>query len=195
MNMRILMLGVCFAFPVLAAPSPADFHRAVYALHERQIARHSHRVEERAGDYEGSAAAGYRYRESTYIDTVTGRRLSRIERNADNADAIHSAEVSVFGDDGRLARGYISISLPWAPLTPVRTWINLHHYNGRLHSFRQFDLSGDVNYEFCEGELDGKHVRISLDGSDIGPATTGNAAYRACFEGLRNDWQAYANPR
>jgi len=189
-----LFLATCFAVAASAAAPPADFHRGVYALHAWQLARHDTRVEEKSGQYEGSAAAGYRYRESTHIDTATGRRLSRIVRDADRPDAIHSAEVNVYDDAGRLVRSYISIALPWAPQLPVRTWINLHHYHGELHSYRQFDLSGAVSYEFCEGKLDGSRVKLSLDGSDIGPAVTRLPAYRACFDGLRNDWQAYVNP-
>jgi hypothetical protein len=54
---------------------------------------------------------------------------------------VHIVEVNVY-ENGKLVRDYGSVTLPWAPLQPVRTFINLHHNNGRLHSFRQYDLFG-----------------------------------------------------
>lgn len=190
----LALLAACLAQPALAAPSAAEFHRAVYALHEEQIAKRSVRTEVKTGEFKGVAAAGYRYQETSYFDAATGRLLSRMERNADRPEAIHSAEVSVHDDDGRLVRGYLSIALPWAPDKPVRTWINLHHYNGSLHSYRQFNLAGEVSYEFCEGTLEGRPVKISLDGSDVDAGKTTSAAYRACFDGMRNDWERYTTP-
>jgi len=59
-------------------------------------------------------------------------------------------------EQGRLVRDFGSISMPWAPLHPVRTFINLHYYHGELHSFRQYDFFGQVGYEFCAGNLAGK---------------------------------------
>lgn len=194
MKKRLSIFSLCITQVALASPSPAEFHRAVYALHEQQLAKYTIRTEERTGEYEGSAAAGFRYRTTSYYDAKTGRLLSRVERNADRPEAVHIAEVNIHDGDGNLVRGFISISLPWAPLHPVRTWINLHHRNGKLESLRQFNLQGQVNYEFCEGELDGKHVRISLDESDINPSATGSPAYQACFDGVGRNWEQYATP-
>ncbi len=93
-----------------------------------------------------------------------------------------------------MVRDFFSSAPPWRPTVPSHAYINLHHYNGRLHAFRQFELDGRVNYEFCEGELGGRPVRIALDASDINERNTAAPAYKACFEGLRNDWQAYVMP-
>jgi len=38
MKARLLLLGL-ISLPAFSQPSPADFHRAVYALHERQLRR------------------------------------------------------------------------------------------------------------------------------------------------------------
>jgi len=192
MKLRLVFLcAVCT--PAFAAPSPADFHRAVYALHEQQIARHQIRTEQETGSYEGAAAARYRYVDTRYFDAADGRLLSRVRRDASAPEFVHIVEVNVY-ENGRLVRDFGSIPLPWAPLQPVRTMINLHHYNGGLHSFRQFDFFGQVAYEFCEGEFAGKPVRISLDGSDINEKTTADVAYQACFGGAGRDWAAYRTP-
>ncbi len=188
------MVCLCLAQAASAASSSADFHRAVYALHEQQIASHAVRTEETTGNYNGAAAKGYRYRTTSYYEVVTGRLLSRIERNADLPEAIHIAEVNIYDAEGKVVRDFFTSAPPWRPTIPSHAYINLHHYNGRLHGFRQFDLDGRVNYEFCEGELNGHPVHISLDGSDINERSTATPAYKACFEGLRNDWQAYATP-
>lgn len=183
------------AVPTFAAePAPSDFHRAVYALHERQIAQHAIRAEEETGAYEGFAAADYRYVDTRYYDAVTGQLLSHVRRDAAHPERIHVVEVNLY-ENGRLVRDFGSIALPWAPRRPERTMINLHHYNGGLHSFRQYDFFGQVGYEFCEGRFNGQAVHIALDGADINEANTATAAYKACFDGLREGWAEYRMPR
>jgi len=194
MRFWTLMAFLCLAQVASAAPSRPDYHRAVYALHEQQIARHAIRTTEETGSYNGEAAKGYRYRITSYYDAGTGKLLSRIERNADLPEAIHIAEVNVYDAEGRVVRDFFTSAPPWKPINPSHAYINLHHYNGKLHSFRQFELDGRVNYEFCEGEHQGKRVRISLDGTDINEKVAAAPAYKACFEGLRNDWEPYVTP-
>lgn len=189
-----LFWGIFGATAAAAVPSRTDFHRGVYALHERQIVGRAVRTTEETGSYDGAAAKGYRYRVTSYYDADTGKLLSRIERNADSPEAIHIAEVNIYDAGGRIVRDFFSSAPPWMPAYPSHAYINLHHYNGRLHSFRQFELDGQVNYEFCEGEFEGKQVRISLDWTDINEKNTAAPAYKACFEGLRNDWEPYVIP-
>ena len=181
--------------PALAAPTPAEFHRAVYALHEQQTAQRELRITEERGDYEGAAAARYRYVDTRYYDAASGRLISRIRRDAAMPEFVHISEVNVYDATGKLLRDFGSVTLPWAPAHPVRTFINLHHYPAGLHSFRQHDLSGEIGYEFCEGKWDNKPARISLDGSDINAASTASTAYKACFDGLEKDWARYTTPR
>ena len=193
--MKFCFVLLClFSVPVLAAPNPKDFHRAVYALHEKQIAQREIRIEEENGNYEGAAAARFRYVDTRYYDKVSGNLISHIRRDTALPELIHIAEVNVYDDAGKLLRDFGSVTLPWSPLHPVRTFINLHHYNGGLHSFRQYDLNGEVGYESCEGKLDNKTVRISLDGSDINPTSASGLAYKACFDGLSKDWARYTTP-
>ena len=150
----LLMMGL-ISLPAAAELTPQDFHRAVYALQQQQIAQHEIRTAEEAGDYEGAAAARYRYVDTRYYDAANGRLLSRVRRDADTPEHVHIVEVNIY-EHGKLVRDFGSLTLPWAPLQPTRTFINLHQYNGKLHSFRQYDFYGDVGYESCEGELGGK---------------------------------------
>jgi len=194
MKRWITIVCMCVAQMAVAAPSRPEFHRAVYALHEHQIARHTIRTEETSGEYQGSAAAGYRYLITSYYDAGTGRLLSRIQRDANVPEAIHIAEVNVYDADGRLVRDFFSSAPPWRPVHPSHAYINLHNHNGRLHSFRQYELEGQVNYEFCEGELEGKPVRIALDSDGINGKTIASPEYRACFDGMSKDWAQYTTP-
>jgi hypothetical protein len=190
----LVILGLCIAQLADAAPTRPEFHRAVYALHEQLIASHVVRTEEKTGDYNGVAAAGYSYRITSYFDAVTGKLLTRVERNADRPEAIHIVEVNIYDANGKLVRDYLSSAPPWKPDWPSHAFISLHHYNGQLHARRQFELDGRVNYEFCEGELAGVRVRISLDWTDINEQTTATPEYRACFDGMSNDWEQYLTP-
>lgn len=192
--MKRVLFGLLLATPAFAAPPGPAFHQAVYALHEQQIAKQRVRTEQEWGDYEGSAAARYRYVDTRYYDEQTGRLISRVRRDAAEPAFVHIVEVNVY-ENGQLVRDFGSVTLPWAPLHPVRTMINLHHYNGALHSYRQHDISGQVVYEFCEGTLEGQRVRISLDGTDINEKTSGTTTYRACFAGISKDWAQYKTPR
>lgn len=192
MNNVWIFLGIGLAPVVFASPTPQEFHRAVYALHLQQTAGQAVRTEEETGEYQGVAGRGFRYRITRYYDAASGRLLSQLQRDAVVEDAIHIAEVNVYDADGRLVRDYFSSAPPWRPTHPTHTYLNLHHYNGQLHSFRQFELDGRVNYEACRGQLDGQRVRIAHDRAEAVVAT---AAYRACFDGLRSDWSAYVHPR
>ena len=189
------LIALCAVQAAVAAPSRPDFHRLVYELHVRQLAKHSVRTEEKTGAYNGTAAEGYRYRITGYFDAESGRLLSRIQRDADKPDAIHISEVNIYDANGRLIRDYLSIAPPWNPVHPSNAYLNLHHFPGKLHSFRQFELDGLVNYEYCEGELDGKPVRISLPWNDMNKETTSTAEYRACFDGMSKDWKRYITPQ
>lgn len=196
MKFLAMLVGVCIAQQAMAVsgPSRPEFHRAVYALHEQQVAAHKTRTEETAGDYKGLAAAGYSYRLTSYFDAKTGKLLSRVQRDLHRPQDIHIVEVNVYDDKGRVIRDFLTYAFPWNPDHPASAYINLHHYNGALHSWRQFELYGEVNYEFCEGELNGKPVRIALYWDQIDEGITSTSEYRACFEGMRNDWKTYLTP-
>ena len=192
MKLRITLLCL-IALPSFAATTPQEFHQAVYALHEQQIAQHKIRMEMTEDRYEGAAAARYAYIDKRYFDAESGQLISHVRHDAENPQDGHIIEVNIY-ENGRLVRDFGSLTLPWAPRQPTRTFINLHHYNGSLHSFRQYDFNGDIGYESCEGKFEGKPVRISLDGSDSNAKSTSTAIYQACFKGINANWEQYKTP-
>lgn len=192
MKILFALLGL-ITLPALAAGTPADFHKALYALHEQQTSGKKIRIEEEKASYEGAAAAGYRYVETSYYDAENGNLLSRIRRDAVRPEYVHIAELYMY-ENGKLVRDFGSITLPWSPLQPVRTFINFHRYNGALHSVRQYDFAGQISYESCNGDWQGKPIRLSLDSSDIDKATQATPEYKQCFDDMRIDWAQYKQP-
>lgn len=179
----------------IAASSGPEFHAAVYKLHLKETAKRPVKTVVETGQYEGAAAGSYGYVETRYLDAENGQLISRVRHDAKNPNSIHIAEVNLYDGRGRLVRDYGSVALPWSSATPVRTFINLHHYDGDLHSFRQYDVDGKVGYESCEGKLNGKRERLSVDGSDINAELTASPLYKACFSGMTAKFPDFADPR
>lgn len=177
-----------------AAPTPREFQQAVIALHEQQIALQAVRTQKVERPYEGVAAKGSRYVETSYFEAASGRLLSRVRRDATRPFAVHVIEVNVHDDTGRVVRDYGSIAMPWSPQQPSISIINVHRHHEGLHSFRQFNLAGAVTYESCAGTLDGRRVSVSLDATDITPQVTASADYQACFDGVAKDAAKYLMP-
>lgn len=192
----LFIYGLLLAFPMQTLAdtiSPEDFHRSVYALHQQQIAHHDIRKVEEENEYKGASGKGYRYVDTRYFDAASGRLLSHVRRDASKPEHIHIVEVNIYDKD-KLVRDFGSVSLPWSPQHPINTMINLHQYNGDLHSFRQYDFFGEVEYEFCEGKLAGETVSISLYEGDINATNTSTTTYKNCFDGTNKDWAQYKIP-
>lgn len=170
------------------------FAGKVYGLHQKQIAGREIRQTEVTDLYGGTAASGYAYKETSYHDARTGLLLSRVRVDRDRPKILHIVEVFVHDEQGRVARDYASIYLPWSQNAPMRTMINMHQYNSDLHAFRQFDASGNRIYEQCKGTHAGTPVEISLEQQDIGSHTTATDAYRTCFAGVQDTAGAYLIP-
>jgi hypothetical protein len=171
------------------------FAGKAYELHQRQIAGRAIRQTEVAGAYNGTAARGYRYTETSYHDAHTGLLLSRVRVDRDRPKILHIVEVFIHDEQGRVVRDFAALYLPWSQNAPLRTIINVHQYNRELHAYRQFDASGERTYEQCMGTHAGKKVDISLEQQDIGPATTSSDAYQACFAGAQKTAGAYLSPQ
>lgn len=171
--------------------SPAEFHRALYALHEQIVGKHAVRMEVTEADYEGASGAGYRYNETRYYDAKDGRFLSRVRRDAAAPEAVLIVEVNIYNDTGQIVRDFASASMPWQPAIPVNTFINLHHYQAQLHSFRQYDIYGDARYQACDGSFESKRVSLSLYPEDITVERMSSPVYRACFDGGNEKWKPY----
>lgn len=171
------------------------FAEEVFALHERSVAGREVREKTTVGRYGGEAAKHYRFREVEYYDGASGRLLSRIRWDGQDAATWHVAEVFVYDDRGRLRRDYAAIYLPWTHNAPIRTFINLHRHHDEVHAFRQFDASGEPQYERCRGRLDGQSVDLSLDPYRVGEPAMRTAAYRVCFDGLPVAAGRYLSPQ
>lgn len=170
------------------------FAGKVYDLHQRQIAGREIRRTELTGEYNGTAASGYAYKETSYHDARTGQLLSRVRVDRDRPGIVHIVEVFIYDEQGRVARDFASIYLPWARNAPIRTLINVHRYSNGLHAYRQFDASGNRIYEQCKGIHVGTPVEISLEQEEIGPPATTSDAYRICFAGAQETAGVYLVP-
>lgn len=170
------------------------FAAKVYDLHLRQIAGREVRQAEMTGEYNGAAARGYAYKETSYYDARTGLLLSRVRVDRDRPKVLHFVEVFIHDPQGRVIRDFASIYLPMAQNAPIRTLINVHQYNNGLHAYRQFDASGNRIYEQCKGRHAGTQIEISLEQQEIGPHTTASEAYQSCFAGAQETVGVYLVP-
>jgi len=195
--MVLLLMSTTAAAP-LPDPGPINpkadhverwnwFVRAVYALHTKLTAGRGIRTEERTGGYAGKP--GF-YREVAYFDKDTGRLISRLQWESKKPDLLHSIEVYIYDDKGRVRRDYGAWFLTHSRTAPQATVINLHAYNDGLTALRQFDATDNRLYEICKGKYKGKPVDIELWEDEIirltgEPDTVMTSkAYAACFRGL-----------
>lgn len=148
--MRCFALALVFgltACPVVAE-TLGDVQRAqpftaqLFNLHEKAIASDKVSQTVSEGRYEGEMAKSYGYREVIYKLAGSGATVSRVRWDSDRSGVLDELAVNVLDDQGRVVRDYQVIYLPWMLNVPVRTFINLHAYNGGLHSYRQFDATG-----------------------------------------------------
>lgn len=200
--MRGFVLALIFelsAFPVVAQ-TLSDVQRAqpftaqLFNLHEKAIASDKLSQTVTEGRYEGEMAKSYSYREIIYKSIGSGATVSRVRWDSDRSGVLDELAVNVLDDRGRIVRDYQVIYLPWMLSVPVRTFINLHAYDGGLHSYRQFDASGARIYEQCRGTLGKEKVDLSLEAEDIKPVAN-TPAYRACFAGLPATPGIYLTPQ
>jgi hypothetical protein len=171
------------------------FARNLKALHDRRLAGLELRTSEETGEYGGVMAKGYYYREVSYRDARSGALLAKLRTDRDRPQVLHGVEVNILDDDGRVVRDYAALYLPWAQNAPIRTFINLHRYNGELHAYRQFDASGERLYERCTGRHAGAPVDLSLYEEEIRTDIVSSAPYRACFAGMPETAGIYLSPQ
>ncbi|HEY5683341.1 MAG TPA: hypothetical protein VIR61_06670 [Sulfuricaulis sp.] len=173
------------------------FVNGLLAVHELQSQGRNLEKKERTGGYSGLPKF---YREVEYIDADSGKLLSRIRRESANPNNIHTIEVFFYDDQGRVSQDFSASYLARYRNAPIQTLINLHHYNGDLHSFRQFDASDNLIYEDCQGQFAGKPVGLSLEYHKIDDVKYGAegpeaaTAYQACFTGVSDTAGIYINP-
>ncbi|NWG87786.1 MAG: hypothetical protein HXY26_09840 [Hydrogenophilaceae bacterium] len=173
----------------------ADFRSDLIALHEKLTEGKPLRVEQgEVLSFKGEAAKGFSYQDLDYYDPASGRLISHIRRSPGWPYRHYEVEVYIHDAAGRVIRDYAALTLPWQLERPVRTYINLHDYPGELHAFRQFDGSGEIDYESCVGRLNGQKIKMQLESIDVGPKLRATPEYQACFGRLPMQPGPYLKP-
>lgn len=138
------------------------------------------------------------YREVSYYDKDTNRLLSRVRWVKDKPELIHMIEVFMYDGQGRVSRDYLAAYLPGYRNAPVQTLINLHNYNDELHAYRQFDASGALIYEQCQGRFFNEDIMFSIEEHEFeeyqDEAGDTFQSYLACFESLPGQVGKYMQP-
>jgi len=175
-----------------------QFADQVLALHESQVKGKAIVETEKKGGYADNPDF---YREVTYKDKLTDKVLSVIQWEIKNPEIVHSIEVNVYDDKGRIIRDYSAAYLPGSRNAPIQTLINLHNYNDKLHAYRQFDVSKDVIYEYCNGEFEGQEHELRLFEEDLTASDYDSRQllkspiYKACFKGLQTQVGKFIRPQ
>lgn len=164
-----------------------NFASELYQLHIYQISKVPFRTSETVGGYGGGFANKRFYKEITYYNKTTNKIISVIQWEIENPKNIHTIEVFLYDKQGKVKTDFYARYLPYARNAPVQTLINLHAYDDRLHSFRQFDANGALIYETCRGDFFNKKINLHLDDEEIIAFRTQNGddfineAYTSCF--------------
>ena len=188
----ILLLGVGVFAPVFAADDNRmkednqhirnwnAFADDALALHNQLIKKHAHKVKKSIGGYAGNKDF---YIQEQYLSTANGKMFSQVQWEKAKPDVLHSIEVSVLDDKGRVKRDFVAAYLPGYHNAPVQTMISFHQYSGKLHGFRSFDASGDRILERCIGEYKGKPFEFLMDEDEL---------YAASMDGNPIEEKVYA---
>ncbi len=204
-RLRVLVLAVSLAFTSLPIHADLDTRAAQWNDFAQALVTLAGHLQETRGATTETRAGGYAglpdfYREVSHFDR-DGRLLARLRWESSNPADLHSAEVFVRDAEGRVVRDYSAEFLPNARGAPYQTLVNLHGYPEGLRAFRQFDASGDLLYEHCDGHYGGAELRLALESWDL-PYVEGNggnsasrAAYDACFKALPASAADHLDPR
>jgi len=171
-----------------------QFADRLLQLHRLQIANTAVETRQSFGGYAGMKDF---YKEVVYTDRKSRKVLSTVQWVTEHPDVMHTISVNIYDDKGRLIRDYLAAYLPVHRNAPIQTLINLHHYNGGLHAFRQFDASGNKIYEKCRGRFANKKVDLSLWEDDFylkDKQVFETKLYHACFDKIPENYERFSNP-
>mgnify|MGYP001820218046 FL=1 len=143
------------------------FVQDLYSFHKERIKKQEVSIEERIGGYGGVTNDLEFYREVRYYAKDSGRLLADIKWENRKPDNLHSIELYLYDDKGRISRDYTAAYLPPYRNAPIQTLISIHRYKDGLHSSRQFDVSDNRIFEFCVGQYRGEKVHIVFDDYEI----------------------------
>ena len=169
------------------------FANELLQIHRYRMDTRNIRKTERIGGYVDDPE---HFKDIAYYDAATDRLLTRI-RWENKLDGLpEMIEVYFYDKQGALRVDYLAIFLPGHRNAPFSALINVHRRGRSLTAFRQFDVFGDILFERCRGERDGKNVDLSLNEMDIPPSTDSvpETLYRACFGQLPKSAGQYVRP-
>lgn len=156
------------------------------ALHKKLTDGKNYQVKKRVGSY---ANVKDFYVEYSYFNN--GKLISQVQWEKDDPKTLHTIEVFVHDNKGRVIRDFMAAYLPFYHNAPTQTLISFHHYSGQLHSFRSFDATGDIILERCMGkDKKGNTVNLLLDEDDLyndPDQIIGSKEYNRCFDGLKQN--------
>ena len=197
----LLLMGTAYA----AEPMKEDnqhvrswnaFADNVYQLHQKLSQVDGVSTKTRIGGYAGMPEF---YREERFY--IGERLISKVQWEKAQENVLHSIEVFIHDDQGRVIRDYTAAYLPTYRNAPTQTLISLHRYHDQLHAFRTFDASGYRIIERCTGQLEVREVNILLDEDEIDAALgdpnsiMASAEYQACFGDLQVEAGKYLLPQ
>ena len=174
------------------------FAEQLLQLHDRLISQQIHVIKTRMGGY---AHIPEFYKEYRYINKKSGKLISQLQWEKAYPDNLHSIEVYIHDDYGRVIRDYSATYLPDYRGAPTQTLLSFHAYNGLLHAFRTFDASGDHIVDRCTGRYNAKEIHILLDENDLYEerykkgGVMQSDTYRECFKGLPETAGKYLTPQ
>ena len=197
----LLLMGTAYA----AEPMKEDnqhvrswnaFADNVYQLHQKLSQVDGVSTKTRIGGYAGMPEF---YREERFY--IGERLISKVQWEKAQQNVLHSIEVFIHDDQGRVIRDYTAAYLPTYRNAPTQTLISLHRYHDQLHAFRTFDASGYRIIERCTGSLKDSEVNLLLDEDEIDAALgdpnsiMASAEYQACFGDLQTEAGKYLQPQ
>ena len=169
------------------------FADSVHALLLHQAKGRPVTTAERIGGY--SRQPNF-YREITYTDAATGKVMGVVQYETASPGRLHTVEVFIRDKQGRIIRDYFARYMNRFRNAPIQTLINFHGYGDGMHGFRQFNASGEREYENCSGTFFGKPVAIEIFDGEFPPPPemTASPAYLACFGYLSPTAGRYLDP-
>lgn len=176
------------------------FVTELYHLHLSEIKKVDIKTKETIGGYGGAFSDKQFYREISYFNKENNRLISIIQWETKKPNTIHTIETFLYDEKGQVETDFYARYLPYARNAPVQTLINVHNYNDKLHSFRQFDANGELIYETCRGEYFDQKINLHLDNEEIYDFrnTTQDdftsETYSACFLNVTKTASEYLRP-
>jgi tetratricopeptide (TPR) repeat protein len=167
------------------------FTDSLYKIHQQQLKQFDIQSTSVTGGYPTNK--NY-YIETRYFDKKSKRLLSTIQWEKENKNNIHTIEIYKYNNQGQVIRDYLSAYLPKYRNAPIQTLINIHYYNDKLHSYRQFDASGYLIYEQCEGQFFNEKILLSIDEDEFNDDIIDSEEYLACFNKASSNIGKYLNP-